>query len=292
MTNNKKSKQLSIGEVLIDWFTVTAWEDGATNSWAWWHAVASDHGLTKEEDGIGFMQYEGNYWKGGDGSFFLGTGIQKNQVHNMARASGALSHSMFDRAAATPVKNGWARCTRLDIQITLAQPDDWYQWALANRLRKSGANIGYIDSSSGKGGRKLATVYVGSRQSSRVTRIYQKEAGAKSEMYLRFETEFKGHRANIMAKSIADNRVEMGNYLLHEVQQLNDNGLTALFGAALSTYDPNSVKVKRVKSSDSTAHWLMTKCLPTLDRWINDHDHDDEVFLAFGKVLSDKGNRT
>lgn len=292
MNNNKKSKHLSISEVLIDWFTVTAWEDGATNSWAWWHKVATDHGLAKEEAGIGFMQYEGNYWIGGDGSFFLGTGIQKNYVHNMVRASGALSNRMFDRAAGVPVKYGWGKCTRLDIQITLPQPEEWTQWSLADRLQRSGKNVGYIDSSSGKNGRKLATVYVGSRQSSRVTRIYQKEAGAHSDMYLRFETEFKGHRANIMCKSIADNRVEMGNYLLHEVQQMNDDKLTDLFGTALATYDASSVKVRKVKASDATENWLMTKCLPSLDKWINDHDNDDEVFLAFGKVLSDKGNRT
>lgn len=290
--NNKKPKQLSIGEVMVDWFTVTAWEDGVTNSWAWWHKVALDHGLQKEDEGVGVMQYEGNYWTGGDGSLFLGTGIQKNQVHNMLRASGPLSHAMFDRASATPVRHGWARCTRLDIQITLPQPSHWDQWEMFWRLKRAGHNCWPMPSKSGKGGRELVTVYVGSRSSSRMTRIYQKEGGKNSDLFLRFETEFKGHRAHQMCKTIADARVEMGNYLLHEVQQMNDDGLNRLFAASLSNYNPNSVKVRKVKASDATENWLMTKCLPSLDKWINAHENDDEVFMAFSKVLSNKGNRT
>lgn len=288
----KKSRDLIIGRVMVDWFTVTAWEDGVTNSWAWWHKLALDNGLTKQEEESKIMQYDGHYWIGGDGSFFLGTGQQKNQIHNMVRASGQLSDAMFDRAAGTPVKNGWAKCTRLDIQITLPQPADWGQWRVMWEMKKRGVNCWPIPSQSGKNGRELTTVYIGSRQSSRLTRLYQKEAGKDSDLYLRFETEFKGHRANIMAKSIADNRITMGDYLMHEVQQTGNEEINALFGTALSTYNPNSVKVRRVKSSSATQNWLLTKCLPALDKFINDHNNDDEVFMAFDKVISNKGRMT
>jgi len=285
--NNKKTKTLIIGEPLIDWYTVTAWQDGVTNSWAYWDKVARDNQLEKSDEAK-VMQYDGHYWVGGDGSYFLGTGQQKNQIHNMVRCSGNLSHSTFDRAVGKPVSNGWGKCTRLDIQITIPEHDEYSAWELANALREKGHNVGYIDSASGKGGSKLATIYIGSRNSSRMTRIYQKEGGSKSERFLRFETEFKGHRANIMAKSIAENRVEMCNYLAHEAQQLNSKLIDFYFAEHLYHYDPKSVKVRRVKATDSTAHWLLTKCLPALDKHVNSHDNDDEVLMAFWKTLLDR----
>jgi hypothetical protein len=136
--------------------------------------------------------------------------------------------------------------------------------------------------------RELATVYVGSRHSSRLLRLYQKEGGKNHDMFLRFEVEFKGNRSNQMARELHKDRGILGEYLAHEVQQLGDKKVEALFGTALENYDPRTERVRKVQAQDATESWLLGRVLPSFDRHIKAHDSSDIVLRNFLRVIEER----
>lgn len=287
MNDFKASNEIIIGQTLVDWFTVTAWADG--DSWTYWDTVLETHEIGRLPDGeMRVMQYEGWAMDVRNGSLFMGSGDQNGRLHNMVRSGGGVSNALFGVMCARPCANLWAKCTRLDLQLTLEQPDEWSQWKLFNRLKRSGQNVNFISSRSGKNMRELATVYIGSRHSSRLVRIYQKEALKGDLLLLRFEVEFKGSRSNQMAKAMNEDMNIANEYLLHDIQLVRDAKLEQLFGQYLSAYDPNTVRVRKVQAQDATESWLLGRVLPSFERHINAHDSSDIVLKNFLRVIQER----
>jgi DNA relaxase NicK len=221
------------------------------------------------------------------GSIFFGTADQKNRPHYICQVSGLRANDAWNVYA--PLAQGQlVRVTRLDPAVTVdLEGREWSQSHLFARLRRFSPtrSISYIESKSGPQGRKLATVYVGSRSSDRMIRIYEKVLGDDS-IALRFEVEYKSARAaevaNLLLRSF-----RLGNFLRAELDVLNDDPLTKLFCPVLRGAGKRPV-VKR--TPNKTREWLMEQVRPALMRFLNEHGNEaHELRYAFLKVLLNAG---
>lgn len=139
-----------------------------------------------------WLQYHG--WK--RETFFLGTGFQKKHRHSIINISGYQADRNYTNLAT--LESYYA--TRVDLQITIPQPDnvslpEVYEW-----LQIDGVKASIIQSELND------TLYVGARTSDVFIRLYQKPL---DQMYLRLEFEFKGRVARgiwnaLGAKSTVD----------------------------------------------------------------------------------------
>lgn len=259
-------------EPSIDWVTVTTREGSAWG--AWLGAIERISGIRRiDAKRVNIMQYEGYLFQMSWGTAWCGSALQGGADHIMMRLSGNAPdelHAMWKKS----ILEGWGKVTRIDLQITVSEPEEWNQWYLFNRLKKSGKNVSYISSETG------ATVYIGNRQSERMTRLYEK-LNNSGEKFLRWETEYKGNRASAIARAIArDEDGAISGRLLHEIQTCGDAATEQLFapnllGAAVT----DRISVHR--SYDKTEKWLLDQCLPAFVKVINSHSSDGTVLLAF-----------
>jgi len=268
----------------LDWLTMTSFEAGAYQRW-----VQYVNELTTEPTEAKRMQYLGVIAHHATGSAFVGTGTQRKMLHTMAQVSGMLAEDAFTRYQGA-IYAGHFRVTRLDLQITVEYDrENWSQSALFATLREKHPkrSVSYAESQSGPAGSKLATVYFGSRTSDRIIRIYEKP-GMGEDVFLRFEIEYKGARANETAQQIAGDRTLVDALLWHEILRLDVDELTALYDYVFDDTEPKNIRI--VKESGNTKRWLLDTCLPALDRFLNDHNgtqHHDEVLAAFLRVLDE-----
>lgn len=232
-----------------------------------------------------FLQYEGLEFSSGEGgTIFYGEYLDNSGDYSLIQASGAISDTV--RRWATFNKKKWAaRCTRIDIQATIAQPENWSQWDFLTRMREKGRHVTFVPSIDKETKLELATVYIGSRFSERIIRVYQKLT-AGGELLLRFEVEYKTPRSNSVADMLSRNEEKLVEYLLHEIQTTKDDDLILAFSHIFTDVRPDSGRFARVKSNlDKRGKWLLEGVLPSFTNYINDHNASDEVYEAFKEVM-------
>lgn len=263
----------------IDYLTLTCFSPKGMAEFYKWHQAISDNPKDAKR-----MQYTGKMAHDRYGSAFLGVAEQKGMEHSMLQVSGYLGQVCWQHFSSF-VLAGHCKVTRLDLQVTIDYPRDvWSQSDLANEFRDEMPNrsISYIESQSGPQKSKLATIYIGSRSSDRLHRIYEK-MGMADEVLLRFESEYKGQRARAVAHSLAQGATPK-SILWADLLALPDVGqLRRLFGRVLET-QPFAVRV--VRESGQTDEWLRTTVLPALDRYLNQHESDAyEMARLFERVI-------
>lgn len=230
------------------------------------------------------MQYTGSLWHHEEGTCYIGTGEQKGIEHHLIQVSGLWADSLWP-VLRPFVVGGTANVTRLDLQITCPYTrSTWSQVRLFERLKAQGrVSVSYRESQSGPAGSTLATVYYGSRQSDRFIRVYEK-MGMGEEVFLRFETEYKGHRAKAIALALDD--TDPAEILWQEVSRVSDMVLESVFLPALGKEERARVEV--IKPEPATVKWLIEQVAPALDRVIQDHNIDStQVRELFLRILND-----
>lgn len=126
-----------------------------------------------------WLQYHGQKSE----HMFYGVGLQQDRRHYIMQTSGELAQMFYDSTTVF----GQVGCKRIDIQKTIAQPEDYRPLELYEDFKNEPGNkrnSSIILSDSG------STVYMGSRVSDSFIRVYQKEI--EGNPYLRLEIEIKG----------------------------------------------------------------------------------------------------
>jgi hypothetical protein len=124
-----------------------------------------------------WLQYHGR--RSDDGGIFHGQGIQGGRPHHIAHMSGERS----DDWASYFMHAEWTDkiyCTRIDLQVTIAEPTEHDGVALYEKVHRK---VKSIVRSPG-----VTTVYVGARSSQLFIRVYEK---VLEERFLRCEFELK-----------------------------------------------------------------------------------------------------
>lgn len=273
-------KNIFVDCFMIDWLTLTSFEESAYVL----HTdliEASREWITKTHKQVKRMQYLGQSFDMVDGSLFTGYGSQKGKQHSMVQISGQASDRLFN-IAKKGILEHWATCTRIDLQMTIEKPDSWSNWRLFNRQKASGRTVGWFESK-GSQGQELSTVYVGSRNSQILVRVYIKEADIESDL-LRFEVEYKRDKARSLGLAIARNRDVGEMQLKHDVQRLADEKLSLAFEPK---FNLGAMNVRSVRRESKTEAWLIKLVLPAFVRVINDHATDNKVKEIFRKAIEE-----
>lgn len=239
-----------------------------------------EHGRPSVDDAR-VEQYRGAKYSFPSGTIFVGEGIQEDMPHYLTRITGELAHEERHRIY-NAVKSGYARVTRLDLQITTPEPRGWSQWALLERIHKQGRIKQWRESKDIEG--RAETVYIGNRQSERFTRVYIKMTDG-GERLLRLEVEYKGKRARAMGRSLAAGRTAAG-YLKHELlNTLRDKPLAELFSPLLGQVSAHTERIQVESSLGKTEKWLLKQVLPAFSRVINDPQSSGHVAAMFLEVI-------
>lgn len=273
----KVNSPLILDVPLIDWLTLTSFEGEFQRYWIGRFRERGKHIKTGK-----ILQYDGDYFELDGGTGFLGAAIQNGRVNYMLRLSGNAAEDNKSPAILNR-KQGIARCTRIDIQITTDITHKWSQWDLLTRLKSRGKMTGWIESKSkGKG---YETVYIGSRQSERFTRIYIKQAD--NPRLLRLETEYKGNRANAILRELGNGKL-LNEFTAYEVQTtIKDKGISAIFEPLLSGVGGYSPRLVPSNSLEKQEKWLLEQVLPSFTRHLNDHNNSGRVLDAFAGAITD-----
>jgi hypothetical protein len=188
-----------------------------------------------------WLQYVGR--RSQDGRTFFGMGEQNRTRHHVIQFSGGKAEETEPQWKKYPDS---FYCTRLDVQVTIAEPDDHDAESLYKSLNRKGKSI--VKSPG------CSTVYLGVRTSDLFARIYEKPIDGKR--YLRCEFELKGQYARsafalvrngdtdarkLFQQCLHSGRVPEPHASWFTVKGDEDSGLTA---------------AEKVKSLAATESWL------------------------------------
>lgn len=255
---------MKIGVPEIDWLTFTTWENTVFNAWQdWQQTIQGDQKTGK------IRNYEGE-WKG---SSFIGEGRQNNKAHGMVRVSGSESHkAYFDL-----MRCGYAKCTRLDLQITLDLPENYSARKFADDLRSDQTgdcqrSILLMENSDG-----LNTVYLGSRKSDRLARFYIKAVGdpGQEERFIRFEVEHKGEWARVVSENLSNGNADISGILLDFLDSIevdDSQGIIRKFKDFLNGIKAGLTISREIRDDNKTFTWILEQVTPAMIRLLNDHD--------------------
>jgi hypothetical protein len=162
----------------LDYLRLATWDDkSALNLFADLRRWATGWKTSR------WLQYKGHR----SGGMFYGTGEQSEKRHYVADCSGPDSQYLYGLAGDNPK----IYCTRIDLQITIPQPDEYEPFtAYAELKAASETSTSFIHSDTG------STIYIGARTGQRFARLYEKRLG--DDKYLRLEFEVKGRLANVV----------------------------------------------------------------------------------------------
>ena len=168
----------------IDYLRVTTW-----NFQAYTAMVTLFRGLGKGWRETRWLQYNGFKTD----TYFYGQGAQDGRRHFVLQASGPSAMQLLGLVRF----NDHFYCTRIDLQTTIKEPDDYDAAKLYDDVRAlpdNRRNTSLILSDTG------STVYFGNRSSDTFSRCYQKNLD--DIPYLRLELEIKGATARKVYENI------------------------------------------------------------------------------------------
>jgi len=177
------------------------------------------------------------------------------------------------RILAQAVTNG-AKITRVDLAKD-AQ-DEKFELIQFAQTVSSGGYTGTAQKASvvrsSDGG---CTLYIGSRQSERFVRVYDKgiESGQGGD-WVRLEMETKGDVANIIAKALCDGQSDINTILCRSVERMCDTDNEQWRAMLRSDADWSAAKVE--KSSD-TEKWVETQVANAVLNHLDQHPESAAV---------------
>lgn len=187
-----------------------------------------------------WLQYKG--WK--NKSVFVGQGEQNGERHCVVNVSGYMADETYEKV----IKCEVYYCTRMDVQITIRQPECVHLDEVYARV-KNHTKASLIQSDEND------TLYLGARESAIFTRLYEKSLGTK---YLRLEFEIKGGRARaawraIRAGATSDN---VFSHYLKSVKLPSD--IKELFQLAEDGETDYAMTAEILKDDQKTLKWLQS----------------------------------
>ena len=149
------------------------------------------------------------------------------------------------------VINRRGNVTRLDIQVTVKEPDGYDAYALYDTLRAGASTTTIIEGATG------STVYVGSRKSDKMLRVYQKVDGDGNKL-LRAEFELKKDMAREATNALREGETltALYNYL---ILKAGNDFLVETFTVGR---DLSPVRCKKPKPN--TVVWFLDTVIPSL----------------------------
>ena len=271
----------TIDQPLIDWLTVTSFEESMRNT----TDVIMKRLFPNRErkQGVKRLQYLGESIGNELGTIFYGESVQKGRWHSMVQVSGELcNESELLAPLYSAIRQGWGKLTRIDIQMTTYRPEGWKQWGLFNRLKRDGVAVGWVESTD-REGHEHQTVYIGNRANQRFARCYEKYT---DRHLLRLEYENKGNIAASIGKMLAKGEETPASLLKLFIQITNDPEISALY-LPLLEYAQTAVKPKVSRREPKTEKWLRETVLPAFARYINEHGHNPDIPELFVSALID-----
>lgn len=226
-------------------------------------------GGVPEEGVFGTEQYTGSR---GDG-FFWGEGVQNGQPHYLIRTSGSFAHDFVMACVERGAPLYECNVTRVDLQVTADNPRIAKLSEVGEALRAAPP-----EQWGGKGRRPKVryysdeddapdTLYIGSRKSLVMRRIYEKPVD--DEDMLRFEVEYKGEAAaRVLYDVVRYNERRIATHLMGEYAKLPAPARVA-WGPVMEYCKGHAQKVKvraRDHDSERTIRWLWASVLPALHR--------------------------
>lgn len=249
-----------INSPALDYYRATTWNRGRYED-----TVRDMITSKKEPEKWHFQQYKGDAY----GAIKHGQSVVNGDMSYIVDVSGESAQELFDLLIYSDMKP-----TRIDVQMTIRRPDWWdsieflYQMELGKwpgRERHTEARIN----------RGNDTIYIGSRESDRYIRVYVKEKD-----YVRFEVEYKRHRAVAAMKLVkVGRRNAIAGMLLSEIDTLPQSNFLGMLRTKVEdfTHAKLPVKVEKVRSTDLTKVRWLSSLLPTIYQMTNDSDYGDMV---------------
>lgn len=257
----------------VDWLTFTTWEEPVYTAWQKWQSEQVGEVKTGK-----IRMYVG-IWRG---SSFIGEGRQGYKNHGLVRVSGSESHEAFYQLS----KVGEAKCTRLDVQITIPLPEGYSARKFADDIRAGqtgqfSRSIKLIENSDG-----LDTVYIGALASDRFARFYVKLVDEVS--YLRFEVEHKAEWADIVAKSTKGDVAVLAGVMIDFIESMaveDSQGVINKITEILNSVKAGLKVGYEVRDKNKTMEWIMEKVTPAMVRLLADHDCGQYLALHLQNLI-------
>lgn len=254
---------------MLDYVTLTSWNHPHMGL-----LESTIKGIEGDGSSQKSMQYVGRSFH--DGKVFVGHGEIDGKYHGMVRVSGALSDNYRWLARASDPLSG---LSRIDVQMTVPCEDiDMIQVAgIMKPLAR--CKVGVIVS-----GERDGTLYLGSRKSDKLIRIYIKFL-AGGDLALRFEIEYKGKRAKsvsaLIPPDIRAGDMVLSGLLLGELNKVVktgvgqfDDAIQAMKDICQKSTGGHELKARVAKLESDTMLWLETQVRQAVIRLANDHDAD------------------
>jgi hypothetical protein len=184
-----------------------------------------------------------------------------------------------------------AKCTRMDIALDIVGGTytvKQFQTAVERKQAKTTSKTWRVMQGSGGG----HTLYIGSRASERMVRVYDKNAQMAAKFsneqgkwegnWVRVEAEIKGDTAKNLLKSCADN--DITDVLRSHLVSFIDFPTIPEYAKALSMdgafVEPTPTKRKKTQ----TRHWLISTVAPTIAKEIA---HDDSFWQELYREITE-----
>lgn len=250
-----------VNAAAVDFLTLTSWNDRVMKRF---EACLETHAIEPMRE-IRRMQYRGTIAN----NVFVGWGEQGGHRHHMLQASGMDADIVAPMLLDLP-----AKCTRIDLQVTVKLPKEFSPSYDAQKLRRwdgpgRSRKVTYMQSGDG-----FDTIYIGSRSSRRYIRLYVKP-DHEGVPHLRFEIEYKRELAESLWEELrmgASPDILRGA-LLHEVLQVPN--MMHVVGPEMMTVlhgEPHAPQEERKPSNNQTVEWLARQVEPAILRAMADHD--------------------
>lgn len=232
---------------------------------ATWNSAHYSH-MASEIMRVWTWEYKAGKWQQYTGhrakSFFMGTGEQDKRRHHVVHASGSLAELMRKSFMCFDGLYG----TRVDIQMTILKPD----WVNLAKLHKNmGKKLTTLLSSN-----ENSSLYIGSRESDKFARLYEKPLGGR--MYLRMEFELKGSMAAGAWNAILEGEAVGGIYKRLLIKSKLPDAFKRLFENAGDTATDKALRAEIDHDNQKTLKWIksLDACMI---RHMNNHEIGDEV---------------
>lgn len=205
-----------------------------------------------------WQQYTGHRAK----QFFMGTGEQDKRRHHVVHASGSLAERMRKSFMCFDGLYG----TRVDIQMTVPKPS----WVDLAKLHKNmGKKLTTLISSE-----ENSTLYIGSRESDKFARLYEKPLNGK--MYLRMEFELKGRMAAGSWNAILAGESVGGIYARLLIKSKLPGAFKSLFENADDTATDKALRAEIEHDNKKILKWIQSLDASMM-RHMNNHEIGDQV---------------
>lgn len=257
------SYKFLVGVPQCDWLTLSIREEAIPAMYQYCKVRRSDALVTQRRHGHGvFTGFTGE-------GFFWGEREVEGKEWGLFICSGFVSSS-HKREIQLLGLGDFIYCTRFDVQLTLAKPENYDPYVARQDLEKAtGSEWGMIGVRS-----KGMTLTHGARSSDRYTRIYEKGDSVDDFPFLRWEVEFKGERS----KAIWRGNNSDGGLLLGEIARSVKPGVSEIadmFAAYLDGHTPATVTIQ--KSKPAAIKWLEEQVSPCVRRLLLSHEQSEGV---------------